>query len=199
MANRSYLTRCDSDQIYPSFQNPTFSPKEHTLLASTGCVPLLWWFMFAPEDLRVNQFSVRGQTFNETAPVVAADVALARFLARRDTMNKWYGEQGGLDHHQELFYSWISSHSGCFISIEWQEIAHLHAENIFRSAAEEALWFIAENDSGAKKPLALLSTVIAQRRFFSRLELDSENAEQQDWWNYFRIMGDSHLTDVPWA
>ncbi|HSY17178.1 MAG TPA: hypothetical protein VK815_02545 [Candidatus Acidoferrales bacterium] len=199
MANRAYLTRCDSDQIYPSFQNPAFKPGEHTLLASAGCVPLLWWFLFAPEDIALKQFTVRGQTFEEAAPVAPAEVALERFHARLPLLEEWYAANGGLAHHHELLASWISSHGGGCISIEWQEIACLHAENVFRSAAEEALWFIADNDIGAKKPLTQLSTIFETRRFLTRPELDAENVEQEDWWNFFRIMGESHIAETPWG
>lgn len=168
------------------------------MLASAGCVPLVWWFLFAPEDLTVKQFTVDGKTFEETAPVVAADVAIARFQARRDLMNAWYSGNGGLGHHQELFESWVASRSGQFISIEWQEIGCLYDGNDFRSAAEEALYFIADGDLSAKKPLAQLSTIFEDRRFLTLPELDAQDVEQEDWWNYYRIMGDSHLAQAPW-
>ncbi len=213
MANWAYLNRCDSDQIYPMFEDNRYDRAKHTLIAAAGGLPLMWWFLLAPEDLKTKVFTVevperaltldeqldekkvrmKKEEFEETAPLALATTALARLHDRKEMMNEWYRANGGLDHHFNFFTTHLSAHEGKYLSIDWEEVKAIHRG--FMVDAKKILQLIVAKDAAAKPMLARLSTIMEDRKFLPRQKLKDYN---EDWWNYARIMGESYILKTPW-
>ena len=206
MANWAYLTCSEFERIYPSFENPSYIPGDHTILQSAGCIPLLWWFMLAPEDLHTAEFTSQGQTFEETAPLVRTETAMERLHSRRDLINNWYRKNGGLESHFDLFVNRLARNRGKFISVEWQEIVWMNPRELFFEGVRETLSLLESRDLGAKKGLKLFSDVVETQSFFrSRRFLTLKEVKalrgppQDDYWNFYRIMGEVRLGTTPWG
>lgn len=56
MSNSAYLTCCDEERIYPSFENENFDAQQHTLATCNYSVPLLWIALFRSGDIREQVF-----------------------------------------------------------------------------------------------------------------------------------------------
>ena len=199
MANRAYLAVSDVRRIYPAFQNPTFSTKENWVLCSAGCVPLLWLALFEEIDLVTETFRSDQGPVVATAPLATRGQAVARLAQRRSLLNSLFEEEGGLDHHLGLFSSYLSSLRGAYVTMEVEEIACLHPDGEFDALLRNCLIGLSTGIPLVKDALVTLSTVIPDRRFITLEDARKGVYEQEDMWNYFRIMGEHYLReDVPW-
>lgn len=199
MANRCYLSCSDHDGIYPSFSLPDFNTEVQWVVHGAGCLPLIWLPMFTDGDLVSKEFSAEGQTFTETAPVVSRMLGVERLLSLRGFLNKLFRENGGLDHHIDVFAEFIKSMDGEYVTIELQEISWLYQAGEFQPLLRRCLTNMAAQSTEAKDALITLSTVIDGRRFLTLEETEDGNYEDEDMWNYFRIMGEPYIRNVPWS
>jgi len=194
-----HLFSTDFDGIYPGQQYEDFKDTEHIVLLSGECIPLLWLFMFEEQDIRTASLTCRDQSVAEfLAPVVSRHVALDRLSDKARFMDELFQSEGGLAHHRQLFSDYLSKCSGKHCTIDLEELEVFYGQRQIRALLFEALAFLQEKSPLAKTPLKELATIIPNRRFMT-LEDAAHGCEDEDWWNYFRIMGGSYCHEVPWG
>lgn len=199
MSNRSYLTTTNTGKIYPGFQNPAFNSEQDWILISGGCIPLLWLALFSDSDLTTREFVLQGKPYSATAPITERLLAINRLNERGVFLNQLFGASGSLEHHLSLFGDYLASCSGKFLTLECEEIACEYSAGQFDMWLRQCLLGLRLLDPGVRENLIRLSTVMSDRRFLTLAELTSRKAPKEDWWNYYRIMGDAYLRPVPWG
>lgn len=155
--------------------------------------------MFTDDDLVTKEFTAEGQTFTETAPIVSRTAGVERLLSQRAFLNDLFRDNGSLDHHIDMFSEYIKSVDGEYATIELQEISWLYEDGEFQPLLRGCLKDLADQSSKAKDAHITLSTVIDGRRFLTLQDAEDGNYEEEDMWNYFRIMGEPYIREVPWA
>jgi len=199
VSNRCYLTCTDSTQIYPAAGDlPDFDPEVHTVLSSAGCVPLLWLCLFSERDLQGRKIAIEAEEpIQAEAPIALRSSALALLEGRRDFLCELFADNGGLTHHLDMFSSRLSAYPGSYLSIEYDEIGWLYAApEEFAALVRLTLAQLDAGSPSAKEGLVELSTLMIERRFVTLDE--APNADQEDAWNYFRILGEGYIRNAPW-
>lgn len=199
MSNRAYLAVSDIERIYPGFQNETFDQRESWVLASAGCVPLLWLPLFTEGDLAAATFQDRHGPIEALAPLAELKAALARLRLRAPTLNRWFAASGGVAHHAELLLDYLGQQTGKYVTLQVDEIECLYAEGQFNELLRGCLRLLDAADSEAKDYLIELSTVMPERRFITLAEANEGTYDQEDQWNFFRILGEGYLKAPPWT
>jgi hypothetical protein len=198
MANWAYLTVTDEPRIYPGFQNPLFDDAKSWILASAGCVPLLWLALFAESDLVQHEFSDRRGAILAFAPVAPRLMAVARLRVRAGFLNALFAANGGVAHHLDLFSDYVAKQDGRYITIQVDEIECLYEAGVFNQLLRAALRGLDASDPGAGNTLVQLSTIILERRFVTLAEANAGAYDPQDMSNYFRITGEGYVQTPPW-
>lgn len=155
--------------------------------------------MYSAGDLVSKEFTAEGQTFTEVAPIVARAEGVKRLLSQRNFLNELFRSNGGLDHHIDMFAEYINSVDGEYATIELQEISWLYQDGEFQSLLRNCLQHLTAQSPEAKDALITLSTVIDGRRFRTLQDAEGGDCEEEDMWNYFRLMGEPYIRNVPWA
>jgi len=200
MSNRCYLVGSRERLIYPSFvYAQTFKPKEDTYLASSGCIPLAWLLLFRTQDFLTRTFEPpQGVAVTVTAPAVSRGEALERFAARRAWVSELFAANGGLDFHLGVFLEHLEKGDHDFLTMEIEEIEGLHAEGEVQRRLTACLDALDARNPAAKGELVELSTVMADRHFFSPAEAEAGGATKEDMWNFYRILGESWGRRADW-
>ena len=204
MPNRCYLSSSEHCGVYPSFSAPDFDVKNQWIVCGAGCLPLVWIPMFSTSDLVTETFTKDGKTFDETAPLVERTTGIERLLSRRDLLNAIFKKNGGLDHHIDTFTDHLKSLKSSYVTVELQEIAWLYNDGEFQELLRNCLAGLESRNTKVGKKLVQLSTVmlgniVRRRQFITLSDAEKGAYEQEDMWNYFRIMGESYIRDVPWG
>jgi hypothetical protein len=200
MTNRCYLSCSDSPEIYPSFSDPSFDIDKSWIDHGAGCLPLIWLPLFSESDLTSKEFTVDGQTFTEIAPLANRLTAIERLKSRRAFLNAMFAENGGLDYHIDIFLQHLETANGEFLTAEVQEISWLLNTGVFNEILKGCLNLMDNNDQLAKEDLIFLSTIMPERKFLTKQDFEKVNFEtdQEDSWNFFRILGEAYTHPVPW-
>lgn len=200
MSNRAYLTLSPFERIYPSAGGFTFSAKDHTALASAGCVPLLWLAAFSESDLHTHTFAPdknRPKPLTVEAPLCRTEDALARLEDRSAWLAALYADRGDLEHHLGLLLTHLRSYEGAWMSIELEEIAALHqVPTAFYAELRACLGLLEQRAPETRERLAALATVMLDTRIIS-LD-DAPNATREEQWNFFRVLGEGWARETPW-
>jgi hypothetical protein len=97
----------------------------------------------------------------------------------------------------DLFVSHLESNPTFkYISLELQEIELLYEESYILELLKNTLNQLNDHDIEGKEGLIELSTVLIDRKF---RKLTDESNEIQDFWNFFRIMGDGFIRETEWS
>ena len=203
MSNRCYLSASEHTGIYPSFSLPEFDTETQWIACGEGCLPLIWIPMFSADDLVTETFSTGGQTLTETAPVVKRETGIERLISRRNFLNTIFERNGGVDHHIDMFTHHVKSVDCTYLSVELQEMTWLYEDGEFQELLQDCLSGLDSGNPSVRDALVTLSTIMLgtllnRRRFLTLADFESGDHKQKDMWNYFRIMGDSYIRDVPW-
>jgi len=198
MANWAYLAVSDESRIYPSFQNPSFDTKKHWVLASAGCVPLLWLALFSEADLVSVGFQDKEGPLQAFAPVTTLAGSLKRIAQRGPFLNELLASNGGVAHHLGLFADYLAAQDGRYVTMLVDEIECLYEKGMFNELLRSALRGLDNRDPEVVAPLVELSTIMLERRFVTLAEANAGAYEREDMSNYFRIMGEGYIQRPPW-
>jgi hypothetical protein len=198
MTNRCYLSCSNSTEIYPSFSDAGFNVETQWIDQGAGCLPLIWLPLFTDKDLVTTEFNVDGERFFETAPIVERIAGINNLNQCRSFINELFSNNGGLNHHIDLFASFLQGLEGKYLTIELQEIGWLYGKAEFDVILRRCLELIRARDVGAKEELVELSTVLVDRMFLKLEQLDYDKCEAEDRWNFHRIMGEQYIREIPW-
>jgi len=209
MSYASYLCCCDTNRIYPEYQNPAFDSSEHTLAVCFDGVPVLWVAMFRPGDIQEHTFGAEGDEYSAWAPLTTREQALVNLRQSRDRLNLLLGELGPLDAHLEMMEQLLTEVTGTYITASLDEIAQVFSPEGYegpgyRALFERVLAYLAgEGEPTAELRRDYLYYVaglddevgIASPRIY----LDSEDYEELEAFNMAHVMGDCHIRPTPWA
>jgi len=200
VSNRCYLTTSDVERIYPGFQNPAFDEAESWVLCSAECVPLLWLPLFGDGDLATARFTTEEGEIDATAPLAKRVDAIEHLRGCAPFLDRLFADNGCIGGHLSLFVSFLSRCKGEYVTLQLDEIARLYpTEAEFDNLLRQCLAGIRYRRPNVREDIIALSTVMPERRFVPYEQL-AVQGHQEDWWNFFRIMGESYLrNDVPWA
>ena len=124
MANRSYLVVTDDDTIYPSTAEKDYNPDTQIVAQGVYCVPLLWLGLFRPADMRMQHFSVHGESITGVGPVVPIKTALAQ-LNRSVAMYDQMFPDGRFADYCDLLRKAVVSMGRKYVTVELEEIADM--------------------------------------------------------------------------
>ena len=198
MSNRCYLVGTNAPTIYPSFVNKPFEPEKDTYLASAGCIPLAWLLMFRPSDLVTATFEPEGEKIEVTAPIVRKAQAVDNLAAARSWVDPLFAANGGLGYHLDLFVEHLAGSDHQHITMEIEEIQALHRDGEVLDHLRACLAALEARDPSVKDELLWLSTVLAERRFVTLADAEEGRAEQEDRWNFFRLLGEGWGREAAW-
>ena len=159
--------------------------------------------MFKAEDLIEAKFESNiqetGDLVEVKAPLALKNKVLDTMQENRNFFNNLFEKNGGLEHHFDLFQNYLREFSGNYVTIEMDEISWLYPKEYFYQQYKDCLNSIERRSSKCFNFIVEASTVIIDRRFVRLEEARNDYIQQEDIWNYFRIMGDRYLKNVPWS
>jgi len=207
MSNLAYLCSSDFDRIYPSFGNPDYDVRDHTVACCVDGVPLLWIALFRPSDLREADFEVKGpdartETLHAWAPFALKEKAIDQLKEAIPVLHCVFQGWGTLDEHAELLEEALRDAEGSFVTVQLDEAEALHEEGEFRRRFEHVLRHLAapsESDAEARGDFIELACLEREGGFppaDAFLE-DTELREEEDW-NLAHLLGTGHFRPVPW-
>lgn len=196
MANRGYLCAHRSRALYPSVREPGYDPSQHTVAASVAVVPVLWLAGFSSDDVVIDDVTpARGAPVR----VVGMVTERARFLSRLSDdaprlARTLHAPSDALAAHARLLAAAVEGTDGDFVSTELEEIAAL------RRGGPES--FLAELRAAIDGDFAALLAVSGWERGAAIPRADSILGEEEpgdaDAMALARLLGHSHVRDVPW-
>ncbi len=139
MANRAYLVATNIETLYPSNEEAAFAPAQQAIAQGIYCVPLLWFALFRPRDLRTQTINLDGERWELTAPLAETSMALQQLAAARPVLDQLFPEHGSLREHSQLLHAAIESTHRKFITIEWTEVEHTVESAEFQAFVRFAL------------------------------------------------------------
>jgi hypothetical protein len=169
------------------------------VLASAGCIPLLWLPLFSETDLVAATFHDRKGSIEALAPLAEREAAISCLKSRGAMLNRWFAGSGGLTHHLELFLRYLEQQPGKYATLQVDEIQCLYPEGQFNELLQGCLRSLDAADPEAREYLVELSTVMPERRFITLADANAGACEPEDRWNFFRILGEGYLQAPPWA
>lgn len=228
MPNSSYLCATDLKSLYPSTTDASFTPETDVVAYDVRCVPLLWLAMFRPADLVTQSILIEADPDAEyfefgpdgdlvpveadeeeqdeiveaTAPLTTKERALAQLDAAVPVLNRLFAAEGPLDGHAAMLRKAVAAAPGAHITVELDEIEGLWEPGTFQPALREALAALdgAAGPEAGRARLIELAQLRAGRPFPpARLLLDgTEGVEDDDYWNFVRLLGANFHADIPW-
>src|SRR5215207_7861736 len=96
MSNRTYLCTSDQPLIYPSLSEDGYDYRQQIIAADSYAIPLTWLMLFREADISERQVPQGGNTITLSAPVVGADVALARLPQSVASVSSVFPQQRSL-------------------------------------------------------------------------------------------------------
>jgi len=202
MSNNTFLCGSDYKIIYPAFSqkikySEIYNSDEQTYLESAGCIPLLWILLFKSEDFVTETFITEEGNVTVSAPVVEREIAISRIRKDEEFVKSLFNDNGNLSYYIDLFVNHLESNPKFkYISLELQEIEWLYEEGYILELLKTTLNQLNNHDIKGKEGLIELTTVLIDREF---RKLTDEGNEIQDFWNFFRIMGDGFIRETEWS
>jgi hypothetical protein len=201
MANRSYLAVTNTDTIYPSNAESDFTPEEQTVAQGVYCVPILWFGLFRPSNMRAQKFDVDGDLVTGVAPVVDVPTALTQLNDAVAKLNKMFEKQGSFDDYAALLGEAIRSTGRKYVTIEMEEIACMGDPDEFYEDVKEALRAFTGEAAlkvGSDK-LVKISEIPTNVTFpTARCLLGDQKTSDEAIDALSRIIGCSYIRKVPW-
>ncbi len=201
MANRSYLSVTNTDTIYPSTAEADFTPEEQTVAQGVYCVPVLWFALFRPTDIRSQVFDVQGDKVTGIAPISDVAVALSQLKAAIPSLNEMFKRQGKFDGYADLLSQAIQSTGRKYVTIESEEIACMGDPDEFYDDFKTALNAInnAESLAVGQERLLKLSEIPANVRFPSaNCIIENHKVSDEEMDAHSRLIGCAWIRKVPW-
>lgn len=199
MSNKAYLYSSSAPLIYPYWHAEARGGGTNDCIGFVdGCIPLLWLWLFAPEDMRTETLmDDDGRPWVLNAPCVPCADGLARLQARRAFANRLFADNGGLDLHIDAFAAYLNGlPPQAYLSLDILELQYLEFDFQRLPRQLVAVWTqLAAQDPAVKAGLLDLSTVIDDRRFLPWPA--AYQAEPEDHWNLFRLLGEA-VEPAPW-
>ena len=116
MANRAYLYAWDSED-----GNDWTLPDDGEYYDSRWTIPVAWWFLFGPADLRLGNTGSEPATWERLRFVADRSAAVARFRERRSLLDDLIGDH--LDsRYVDYFISVLSAWPDRFLLMDPDEI-----------------------------------------------------------------------------
>jgi hypothetical protein len=201
MANRSYLVVTNRNTIYPNVADADFSPEQQTVAQGLYCVPILWFGLFRPGNMRSQVFHADGEDVTGIAPISDIWSALARLRTVLPDLNKMFQTHGTLDDYVALLIDAIHSTGYTYVTIESDEIACMGDPDTFYENVKESLAAI-----HGKLPLAVgrtkllgISEIPAEAKFpRASCIVDGGEVSDEAIDVHSRIIGCKWLRNVPW-
>jgi hypothetical protein len=201
MSNRSYLSVTNSDTIYPSTAEAEFTPDQQTVAQGVYCVPVLWFALFRPSDVRTQVFDVQRERVTGIAPISEVEVALAQLKAAMPNLNEMFRQQGKFDDYADLLSQAIESTGRKYVTIESAEIECIGDPDEFYDDFRAAINAInnAESLAVGRERLLKLSEIPASARFPSaRCIIEKNRVSDREMDVHARIIGCAWIRKVPW-
>lgn len=198
MPNMAYLCCGRRPHTYPSFQEEAYDPAAQTVACCSSCVPLLWFALFRPEDIRVEDLVADGVIYREPAPVVARDALPARLKQSVARIESALPRHGSLREHAGLFLKTIAGVDARypFITIEMQEMAAVMGGDEFYESIPDVLAYF----GGADDPdtVESIQEMFQGRKFRPLSSFAVREPTTKDWETLDLLLGESLEREVLW-
>ncbi|RRR98584.1 hypothetical protein [Glycomyces terrestris] len=135
-----------------------------------------------------------------TAPLAPKDRALAQLDAAVPVLNRIFAAEGPLDGHAAMLRAAVAAAPGVYVTVELDEIEGLWEPGTFQPALREALACLDGGAAAGRAHLAAISQLREGRPFPpARMLLDGgDGFEDDDHWNFVRLLGANFSAAVPW-
>ncbi len=173
---------------------------ENWLLAAGHAIPLMWLFLYSKEDLVEHPVNLdQDQPPDEKVliPCTGISNAASRLANRTSLINEWFGANGSLQYHVDLFCKWLNGLPYQYLSLDWLEL--MEEEGLSMADFEELLAAIDAGDSRVVAKLVELSTIHPETRFITLAEAQEGNYTKDEMHNFFYLMGDGDHHRPPWS
>lgn len=173
---------------------------ENSLLAAGHAIPLMWMFLFKVPDLLdhpINQAEENSLDENIKIPCIETRTAATRLQEQKPLINKWFGNNGALDYHIDMFSTWLESLPYRYLSLDWYEL--MVEEGLTMTYFVELLAAVDAADQKAVSILVNLSTIDPAIRFITLEDADAGNLDEAEQHNFFYLMGDGDHHVPPWS
>lgn len=200
MANRSYLVATNNDAIYPSITESRYDYRVQVIAEGNYCVPLLWFGLFRPSDMRTQDFQVDGYAWTSVEPIVEVQAALAHLRQSVRVFDQLFPGANFTEYCNFLADA-VRSTGRKYVTIEMQEIADLSEPEVFYDDCRIVMGMLAGDESiaDAREKLVMFEDIDEITDVPSaRCAINNPNASEDDLANLSRIMGTSLVRPVPW-
>jgi hypothetical protein len=198
MPNMAYLCCARQPHTYPSFQEKAYDPAAQTVACCSSCVPLLWFALFRPEDIRVEELVADGVTYREPAPVASRDALKTRLNQSVPQIESALPRHGALGEHAELLLKTIDSVDPAYpyITIEMEEMAAIIGRDEFYESVPDVLAYF----GGADDPdtVESIQEMFQGRKFRPPSSFVARKPTTKDWETLDLLLGEGLERDVLW-
>lgn len=199
MSSTAYLCVTGIGRLYPSARDPRFDPARHTIAAGAGAVPLLWFALFRPGDLK--RQSVRPidggpeDAVDALAPIAPVDRAVNQLTAAVPALDELFGGRwGSFAGQAKLLGAALRSAGLAYVTIELDEVEAGQDAVAYRENMRRVLRFF---DAPEKEIGAMAgggeNDIVAT---FARMCALDPAADAEA--NARHIIGARHERPVPW-
>jgi hypothetical protein len=201
MGSEAYLCVSPFQGAFPSRQWDDFEGDSDILAIDDEATPLLWLALFRPADLRVAKIDRDLEDWTVgtrpiTVPVAPRQRAFSQLYAAVDALEPILGES--IADHGELMREALRWMPGMYVTIEWS----IDGEPVWDVDISAALAVLDGEIPDVDQAREILRDTCALRLDrplpSARLVLDRVNADEDDRWNFQRLLGRSHCQMVPW-
>jgi hypothetical protein len=171
---------------------------ENWLLAAGYSIPLLWFFLFRPQDLMDYPADLEedGDPHPQLKiPCTPCKAAAENLRKRLPLLNKWFGAKGSLEYHVNLFSNWLDTLPYEYVTLEWYELAAEQPDSYY----EDCIRSIEREDDAIRSRLIEASSIIPAERFITLEEAEAGRFTEKQKHNFFFLLGDGDHHTPPWS
>ena len=201
MANRSYLVLTDDNLLYPSVVNTDFAPELQTIAHGVYCVPLLWFALFRPTDMRAQVVTTDSGSVEVIAPIAEVPTAIRQLEISLTTLKQMFASRGDLGDYVRLLHKGIVAEPRKYITIELDEIAQMGDPDAFFAYIRYALGaFAGDFPAAVGRTSRLKLSEIDEHTLFPPAEclINGDSVSDNEVRAHSQILGCSWIRPVPW-
>jgi len=190
MSNNCYFLASNS----PGLIEPVAG---NILLEAPYHLPLVWMLGLASDDIMtMNRLDNEGRDYLVCGAWVARQTFIDRLASRIELARLAFAARGDVGYHMALFADWLATQNCAYLCINWTEYNFLNGD--------DHEWVVAAVGEAAQLPhvgiskLLETSTVIDGARFITLDQARAGDFSQDEQFTFFRLLGNSYSTPVPW-
>ena len=201
MSNNAYLCCARKRHTYPQFREEDYDSEEQTVAFCRYSVSLLWFCLFRPEDILVEDLEYEGEIYRDPAPVVHREQVAQRLAEAVPRIEGLFVSADALPEYVAMFQQAIDAvdEEYPFLTIELQEVACMVDPQPYYRQVEKILQYMAGAEVGdVKKLLAELCAIQFDRPLPSPNDFAMKDMPEEEWENLTWLLGGEEFRDLPW-